>query len=71
MTQTPKHHQIPCIQEERLEGIEKNVDTIEEKQEKNDVLLASMLTEMKYQKAILLAILGLAGAVAVELFKLL
>lgn len=71
MTQTPKHHQTPCIQEKRITHIEKNVEDLDEKQEDTTVLMAGILTELKYLKLLLGAIFTLAGIVAIELFKLL
>ena len=71
MTQKPKYHKVPCIQEERIKDIEEDVEDLDEKQEGTNVLMAGILTELKYLKLLLGAIFTLAGIVAIELFKLL
>lgn len=70
-----KNNNTKCMQENRLNDIEKDIGKLDEKQDHLSEAVVKLTTEVSYVKWLLVLIIGLVttmgGTIAIELFKIL
>jgi uncharacterized protein YlxW (UPF0749 family) len=68
---THKKNNTTCIQEDRISRIEDEINTLDKKQDKLSESIIQLTTEVSQVKWLLVSMIGLAGVIAIELFRLL